>query len=51
MKLDPTQLKDWQIAEEAEKNIISIERIASKLGVLDEELIKKGRYIAKLDYN
>ena len=51
MKLDPTQLKDWQIAEEAEKNIISIERIASKLGVLDEELIKKGRCIAKLDYN
>ena len=51
MKLDPTQLKDWQIAEVAEKNIISIERIASKLGVLDEELIKKGRYIAKLDYN
>lgn len=51
MKLDPTQLKDWQIAEEAEKNLISIEEIASKLGVLDEELIKKGRHIAKLDYN
>ena len=51
MKLDPTQLADWQIAEAAEENILSIEAIAEKLELLPEELIPRGRNVAKIDYN
>ena len=51
MKLDPRNFEDWQIAEEAEKNITCIEEIASGLGILKNELILKGRYVSKLDYN
>ena len=50
MKLDPTKMADWQIAEAAEKNIKPIEEIGAKLGLQPGELIPMGRNIAKIDY-
>ena len=49
MKLDPTQMKDWQIAEAAEETMQPIARIAEALGVLPEELIPYGNSYAKVD--
>ncbi|RKX39129.1 MAG: formate--tetrahydrofolate ligase, partial [Verrucomicrobia bacterium] len=50
MKLDPTQMADWQIAEAAEENIKPIQQIGEKLGLQKGELIPMGRNVAKLDY-
>ncbi len=50
MKLDPTQLADWQIAEAAEKKIKPIQEIGEKLGLQEGELIPMGRNVAKIDY-
>jgi len=50
MKLDPTQLADWQIAEAAEQNIKPIQQIGEKLGLQEDELIPMGRNVAKIDY-
>ncbi len=44
------ELKDWQIAEEAEKSMKKIEEIAKDLGLEKEELLPYGHYIAKVDY-
>ena len=51
MKLDPTQMADWQIAEAAEQNIKPISEIAEKLGLVEGELIPMGRNVGKIDYN
>ena len=37
--LDPTMYKDWQIAEEAEKTLPSVDFFREKLGLLPEEII------------
>ncbi len=50
MKLDPTQMADWQIAEAAEKNILPIEQIGQKLGLESGELVPMGRNTAKIDF-
>ena len=50
MKLDPTQLADWQIAEAAEKNIKPIQEIGDKLGLQEGELIPMGPAVAKINY-
>ncbi len=50
MKLDPTTMADWQIAEAAEQTILPIEQIGEKLGLQSGELIIKGNNIAKIDY-
>ncbi len=50
MKLDPTSMADWQIAEAAESNMQPIGQIAEKLGLLPDELIPKGHSVAKIDY-
>ncbi len=50
MKLDPTQMADWQIAEAAEENIKPIQQIGEKLGLQEGELIPMGRNVAKIDY-
>ena len=39
VKLDPTIYKDWQIAEEAEKTLPSVEFFREKLGLLPEEIM------------
>ena len=50
MKLDATQMEDWQIAEAAEEQMKAIAEVAAQLGLLDDELIPMGRNVAKIDY-
>jgi formate--tetrahydrofolate ligase len=47
--LDPTQYKDWKIAEEAENTLPSVEEFRLKMGLLPDELIPHGR-TPKLDF-
>ena len=47
--LDPTVYKDWQIAEEAEKTLPSVEYFREKLGLLPDEIIPYGK-TPKLDF-
>ena len=50
MKLDPTKMKDWQIAEAAEANMKSVSQLANELGLKEDELLPYGRQLAKVDY-
>jgi formate--tetrahydrofolate ligase len=50
MKLDPTKMKDWQIAEAAEASMKPIATVGRELGLLDSELIPMGRAVAKVDH-
>ena len=47
--LDPTMYKDWQIAEEAEKTLPSVDFFREKLGLLPEEIIPYGK-TPKIDF-
>ncbi len=49
MPYDPTELKDWQIAEKAEKNLPTPEEWREKLGLEKDEIIPAGR-TPKLDF-
>ena len=50
MALDPTKHADWEIAEDAEKSMLTIYEIGEKLGLTKEELLPQGHYIAKIDF-
>jgi len=50
MKLDPTRMKDWQIAEAAEENMVPVSQLAADMGLKEDELIPMGRTLAKVDY-
>ncbi len=50
MKLDATKMKDWQIAEAAEEEMIPVSRLAADMGLKEDELIPMGRKLAKVDY-
>jgi formyltetrahydrofolate synthetase len=47
--LDPTTMKDWQIAEAAEPFMKPTMQLARELGLLEEEVIPMGRNLAKVD--
>jgi len=47
--LDPREYKDWQIAEEAERNMPRPEDWVSRLGLEKDEVIPYGK-VAKLDF-
>jgi formate--tetrahydrofolate ligase len=49
MAYDAVKLKDWQISEEAEKNMPMPEEWREKLGLEKEEMLPMGR-LAKLDF-
>jgi len=49
MAYDPTKLSDWQIDQEAEKYLPTLEEWREKLGLEKEEIIPYGR-ICKLDF-
>ncbi len=49
-KLDPTKMKDWEIAAEAEKEMQRIYDVAHKFGIQEEELLPYGHYLGKVDY-
>jgi len=50
MKLDPTKMKDWQIAEAAEEGMKPIGQLAEDLGLKPDELLPMGRMLGKVDY-
>lgn len=49
-KLDPTKMKDWEVAAEAEKTMKTVSQLAEELGLDKEELLPYGHYLGKLDY-
>lgn len=49
-KLDPTTMKDWQIAEAAEENMKPLYQLARDLGLAYGELLPVGEKLAKVDY-
>ena len=48
--LDPTVMKDWEIAEAAETYMKPIHTLAEELGLADDEVIPMGKQLAKIDY-
>ena len=42
--------KDYEIAEAAEKHLIKIRTLAENAGLLDDEILPYGHYVAKIDY-
>jgi len=49
MKLDPTKMKDWQVAEAAEEQMKPVSRLAGEMGLQPDELIPMGHKLAKVD--
>lgn len=49
-KLDPTKMKDWEIAEAAEQKMKTIHKLGDTLGLQNEELIPFGKWLGKVDY-
>ena len=50
MKLDPVNMKDWEIAEAAEKSMKTIDVLAEELDLEKMEILPYGHYLGKLDY-
>jgi formate--tetrahydrofolate ligase len=50
MPLDPTKHADWEIAEDAEKNMKTANQLADDLGIEKDELLPYGHHMAKVDY-
>ncbi|MFP4644055.1 MAG: formate--tetrahydrofolate ligase [Spirochaetales bacterium] len=49
-RLDPTTMKDWEIAEAAAGSMKTASLLADELGVRQDEIIPYGHHIAKVDY-
>src|SRR4030042_6571039 len=49
MKLDPTKMKDWQVAEAAEEQMKPVSQLAQEMGLKGDELIPMGHKLAKAD--
>jgi formate--tetrahydrofolate ligase len=49
MKLDPTKMKDWQVAEAAEEQMKPVSQLAQEMGLKGDELIPMGHKLAKVD--
>ncbi len=47
--LDPLKMKDWQLAEAAERHMKPFPLLASELGLLEGEAIPMGRQLGKVD--
>lgn len=47
---NPKEHADWEIAQAAEKNMKSIYTLSEEMGILRDELLPHGNYIAKVDY-
>ena len=50
MKLDPTKMKDWQVAEAAEETMKPVRQLAEEMGLQEDELIPMGQKLARVDY-
>ena len=51
MKLDPTKMADWEVAEAAEENMKSVSQLAEELGLKNDEIIPMGKRLGKIDYS
>ncbi len=49
-KLDPTKMKDWEVAEAAAENMKTMYQLAEELKLDKMELLPYGHYVGKLDY-
>ena len=49
-KLDPTKMQDWQIADAATEDMLTVYDLAEKIGIDKMELFPYGHYVGKLDY-
>ena len=49
MTLDPTTMKDWQIAEAAEATLRTAASLTEELGLQDDEWEAHGKFLAKID--
>ncbi len=50
VQLDPTKMKDWEIAQAAEEGMKTVYQLAEEMGIEKMELYPYGHYLAKLDY-
>ena len=50
LNIDPREYKDWQIAQVAEEKMLPIMQIGTNWGILPEEILPSGHFVAKLDY-
>ncbi len=50
MKIDPTKMKDWEVAEAAESTMKTVYELAEELNLEKMELFPYGHYVGKLDY-
>ena len=48
-RLDPTKMKDWEIAEAAEAGLRPAKELAAELGLQEDEWTPYGRVLAKVD--
>lgn len=51
MALNPLNYADWEIAQEAEKNMKKIYELGKELGLEDKEIFPYGHYMGKVDYH
>jgi methylenetetrahydrofolate dehydrogenase (NADP+)/methenyltetrahydrofolate cyclohydrolase/formyltetrahydrofolate synthetase len=49
MSLDPTKHADWEIARDAEQSMKKIDQLAQEMGLLPDEVLPYGHYMAKID--
>lgn len=50
MALDPKKHADWEIAQDAEKDMKTVYEIADSFGLTKDELLPQGHYFGKVDY-
>jgi len=48
--LDPTKMKDWEIAEAAQEDMKTVYQLAEEMSLDKMELFPYGHYVGKLDY-
>ena len=48
--LDPTKMKDWEVAAAAEANMKPFMQLGKELGLLEEEMIPMGKRVGKVDF-
>jgi formate--tetrahydrofolate ligase len=49
MNIDPRKMEDWQIAQQAEESMLSLDNLVDNIGLLKEEIIPYGKKLAKVD--
>ena len=48
--MDPTQMKDWEIAEEAARSMKTVPELGESLGLTCEEILPFGHHMGKVDF-